>query len=161
MKKPRYGVSQAIEEVTDMKARPIGSLEGSAGSHLGFTQMLNALGGYGLMDGYKVKTDSTEILILIDNGQSCCESWGYFSSDDDLTRFIGATLTEINLTDVALSKSAVEKSDWYGGDGGIQFVDFVTNKGVFQIAVYNAHNGYYGHGIVVAIGNEVFHEDTL
>lgn len=29
-------------------------------------------------DGYKITTNKQEIYILIDNDQSCCESWGYF-----------------------------------------------------------------------------------
>jgi hypothetical protein len=33
--------------------------------------------------------------------------------------------------------------------GGTQFVDFETSKGVFQLTVYNRHNGYYGHDILI------------
>lgn len=95
------------------------------------------------------------------NGQSCCENWGYLSSEDDLTQFIGNELIEVKLTDVALNQSKLEDSGYYDGDGGIQFVDFVTNKGVFQLAVYNSHNGYYGHGIVVAKDNDILLNDTL
>ena len=109
----------------------------------------------------KVNTTQTEILVLIDNGQSCCENWGYFSSEDNHTPYIGAELNKVDLTDVALNKTKVEKSGWYEDNGGIQFVDFVTDKGTFQLAVYNAHNGYYGHGIAVVIGEKVIHEDTL
>lgn len=28
------------------------------------------------------------------------------------------------------------------------FVDIKTDKGVFQLTVYNSHNGYYGHSVV-------------
>ena len=45
--------------------------------------------------------------------------------------------------------------------GGIQFVDFVTDRGTFQLAVYNSHNGYYGHGILVLKNDEVLLEDDL
>ena len=114
------------------------------------------------MDGYKVTTTKANIFVLISNGQGCCESWGYFSSEDDIMSFIGATLKEVNLTDVALNKKCVEESGYYGGDdGGIQFVDFVTTKGTFQLAVYNDHNGYYGHEILVTIGDNVICKDTL
>jgi len=118
--------------------------------------------GYENMDGYKVETDEHIIYVLIDNVQSCCESWGYFASEDNLNQFIGAELMEINLTDTALNKEKVEKSDYYDGDsGGIQFVDFVTDKGIFQLAVYNAHNGYYGHGILVTLDNDIILDETL
>ena len=111
-----------------------------------------------LMDGYKISTDCTKILVLISNGQSCCENWGYMSSDDDLSQFIGTDLREINLTDTALNKKNVK--EFYDA-GGVQFVDFVTNKGTFQLAVYNGHNGYYGHSIKVIVGGKVICEDRL
>jgi len=83
-------------------------------------------------------------------------------SEDEPADYIGAELLKVELTDVALNKEKVEKTAQYGFDGGgIQFVDFVTTKGVFQLAVYNAHNGYYGHGIALAVGDTVLHEDTL
>jgi len=149
-----------IEEVTNFKIQPIASLEGKGG-RLGMSQMINALCGYSDMDGYKVTTDEHVFLVLIDNGQSCCESWGYFSSEDDTQTYIGAELKEINLTDTALNKEKFQKSGYYEDCGGIQFVDFVTDRGTFQLAVYNAHNGYYGHGILVAKDEEIICNETL
>lgn len=111
------------------------------------------------MDGYKVTTDSKEILVLIDSYQSCCESWGYFSSDDDFEKFIDSQLISLELTDKALNNIKVEKSNYYEDCGGIQFVNFYTSNGVLQLAVYNAHNGYYGHGILVKINEEVIFDD--
>ena len=55
----------------------------------------------------------------------------------------------------------LEKSGYYEEEGGIQFVTFKTNKSVFQLAVYNCHNGYYGHGIIVAKDEEILLNDTL
>ena len=123
--------------------------------------MLNALMGGSSYDGYRIKTDKHEFNILIDNGQCCCESWGYFYLNDDEQEFVGSELLEVNLTDKALNKQKVEESDYYDDCGGIQFVDFVTDKGVLQFAVYNAHNGYYGHPIIFAKDEEIFHQDTL
>jgi hypothetical protein len=154
------GEIKSIKEVFDFKIQPIASMNGKGG-RLGMSQMTNALCGYAAMDGYKVETDKHIIYVLIDNGQSCCESWGYFSSDDDLSLFTGSELKEINLTDKALNKQKFKDSDYYEDEGGIQFVDFVTNKGIFQLAVYNAHNGYYGHGILVAKDDEIILNETL
>ena len=118
---------------------------------------------YSTMEGYEIITEENKILVLIEDGQQCCESYGYFSSDDNLKSFIGADLREINLTDTALRKYTEEElgidieSDWTG----IQFVDFVTDKGAFQLAVYNAHNGYYGHDIKVIIDDKAICEQTL
>ena len=113
-------------------------------------------------DGYEVITTKTSIYVLIDNGQSCCEKYGYFSSDDDLNQFIGAKLKEITLTDIALNTKTIEfVKELYLYAGGIQFVTFNTNKGLFQLAVYNAHNGYYGHDIQVVVGDDVILTDRL
>lgn len=160
-KKDLLGKVVSIEEVKDLGIQSIAPLEGKGG-RLGLSQMIHNLYGGANMDGYHITTDGHSIHVLIDNGQSCCESWGYFASEDDFAAFIGAELREVKLTDTALHQERVEASGYYGGDaGGIQFVDFVTSQGTFQLAVYNAHNGYYGHGIVVAIDNDILLNETL
>lgn len=152
-----------IKEVANFELENIGKLEGNNGSRLGFTQMLNAICGCGEYDGYLIKTDEHKYLILIDNGQSCCESWGYFSSENDFEDFINKELKEVRLTDTALNQQKLNEIEPYGFDeGGIQFVDFVMADGdVLQFAVYNSHNGYYGHSILVAKDNEILLQDTL
>jgi len=170
MKKSDGMVIVGIEEVHDFKIQPVAPMNRSNGSRLGLSQMLSSLGGYSAYDGYKVTTDQHTYLVLIDNGQSCCESWGYMSSDDDLARFIGANLLAAEATDTALNKKRLveevgggwrtpEEPDFDGG--GVQFVDFKTDRGTFQLAVYNAHNGYYGHGILFARDNEIVIDETL
>lgn len=115
-------------------------------------------------EGFRVRTDQHELLVLIDDSQWCCESWGYIHSTDDLQEFIGAELSTIRLTDTALNATIIDRHGQgeYGFDGGgIQFIDLDTSKGKLQLAVYNAHNGYYGHGIVVALDELPLAEDTL
>ncbi len=112
-------------------------------------------------DGYMVKTDSHVFQVLIENGQHCCENWGYFSTPDDCEKFIGAELIDVVLSNTELNQQRCMEimgdpyfpSDWRSGlsYGDIQFVDFKTNRGVYQLAVYNAQNGYYGHSIKVII----------
>lgn len=104
---------------------------------------------YGCKEGFCVKTTKQEVLLLIDSYQSCCESFGYFMVDesDDITRFIGAALLDIRLTDDFLKPVDMEINTSYGG--GIMFVDLVTDRGVLQFIAYNEHNGYYGHSAVV------------
>lgn len=154
------GTIKQIEVITDFNIKPVAPLNGSGG-RLGMMQMLSVLSGHSSMDGYKIETDIHMFHVLIDNGQSCCESWGYMSSEDDLTQFVGSELLEIRLTDKALNQKVVDESEYYNDMGGIQFVDFVTDKGTFQLAVYNAHNGYYGHGILVAKDEEILLNETL
>lgn len=152
------GKIESIKEVFDVGISPTrNTLDGN----LGFSQMVKALSGYYVMDGFEVKTTKHTYYVLIDNEQSCCESWGTISSEDNLKKFIGADLLEVNLTDKALNKQKVEESNYYCDEGGIQFVDFVTTEGVLQLAVYNAHNGYYGHPIVVAKDDDVLLDCVL
>lgn len=150
-----------IEEVHDFKIEPVHAATG-AGGRLGMIQMINAISGYSQMSGYKVETNKHVYHVLIDNEQSCCENWGYMTSEDDLNNFIGTKLREVRLTDTALNQARIDdKLPWGLEAGAIQFVDFVTDKGVFQIAVYNEHNGYYGHGIVIAKDDGILLKDVL
>jgi hypothetical protein len=86
-------------------------------------------------------TDGTG-MILRDDGQSCCEH-RYMVCDDDLTSFWGDTLVNIEL------KDAPEVEDEYGTHE-VQFLQITTNKGTFQCANHNEHNGYYGGFWIVA-----------
>lgn len=63
-----------IEEITGLKLGNVGGPMGRVS--LGMAQILNALCGCSEYDGYKITTTEHEYMILIDNGQSCCESWG-------------------------------------------------------------------------------------
>lgn len=100
-------------------------------------------------EGFQVVTDKRAIRVCISNSQSCCESRGHLSSDDDLQSYIGAELLGVETVDSALNT----KTD--PGDidcGTVNFVNFNTNKGKLQLAVYDAHNGYYGHEVDIDLG---------
>jgi len=80
----------------------------------------------------KIETyDHMEYVFNFDNDQQCCEDFGYFHSFDikDLRNFIGAKLKTIELSD------------------DNSFIKFKTDKGDFNITIYNNHNGYYGHEV--------------
>ena len=156
-----------IEELHNFKCDNSTPMNGKNGAQLGVVGMMHNMFGFGGFDGYKVSTDSHEILVLISNEQNCCENWGYFDTNDDASQYIGADLHNVRLTDTALSQAALDAAGlmWHGEidleEGGIQFVDFITDAGVFQLAVYNAHNGYYGHSVIVAIDGKIIFDDTL
>lgn len=82
---------------------------------------------------------------MISNFTSCCEDWGYFSSEDDYNDFIGAELLNVVIVDDALKCAEMDKFSEYHDDA--IFVNLETSKGVLQFAVYNSHNGYYGHTV--------------
>lgn len=114
--------------------------------------------------GYAITTDKQVIKLLIDDEGQCCESWGYFMSEDDFSEFIGSEINDISITDTALNTTLLEKHDvnpddeWF--DGGIMFVNINTNKGTLQFVAYNDHNGYYGHEARV-ISEQLNHDETL
>lgn len=114
-------------------------------------------------DGYKLTTSEHEYYLLIDNGQCCCEEWGYFASNDDEQRFVGKELVSVEVTDVGLKTKNVEEYTKYGLDqDGIQFVNFKTaDADTLQIAVYNSHNGYYGHDILFIKDDKTIIDDCL
>jgi hypothetical protein len=159
----KYGTIKRIEEVKNCGVGNWTAPNGKNGSQLGMKGMISVLFGERMMDGYLVETNTHKILVLIDNGQSCCESWGYIQSEDDLAPYVGARLKEIKLTNTACNEVMLKQECLeYGFErGGIQFVDFITDKGTFQLAVYNSHNGYYGHGIMVAVDEKIIHQDTI
>jgi len=150
-----------IKEVFDVKKSNATQISGDNDSQLGMSQILSVLPEWGRYDGFFIKTDTDNYMVLINNDQSCCENWGYFSTEDDFDSFIGAELLSVRLTDTALKKEKVENAARYLDCGGIQFVDFETSEGVFQLVVYNSHNGYYGHKIMVVKNNEILLKSIL
>lgn len=104
-------------------------------------------------DGYKISTTDGVIEIAVESGTSCCENWGYISSNDNFIDFYGAEILEIKYTrennklletfELKLSEQCLELQD-------ILFITLETTKGTLQFAVYNEHNGYYGHDCYVS-----------
>lgn len=105
-------------------------------------------GQYREYDGYEIITDDQIIFFGIQNHQSCCESWGYMITNDDISEFIGQELIRITEVDSALNGKVIEEAT-YLNSGDIMFVNFETSNGVLQFVAYNGHNGYYGHDAVL------------
>lgn len=114
--------------------------------------------------GYKIVTNEQVITLLIDNRSNCCERWGYFFSEDDISEFIGAELLGIELTDAALNPASLEANELNLNEryfeGGVMFVNLNTSKGVLQFVAYNKHNGYYSHEAKVT-STQLTHEEYL
>lgn len=158
----KLGKIVSIKTVENLELKPVSTLEGKNGARLGFSQMINSISGFGGKDGYSIKTDKHEWYILIDNGQSCCESWGYITSDDNFDKYTGKELVEVKLTDKELNSKMLEGFEYGFDAGGIQFVDFKFSDGdVLQFAVYNGHNGYYGHDILVTKDNKILLNEVI
>ena len=98
--------------------------------------------------GYKIHTDKQVISLLISNGQSCCEDWGYLMSEElnDGDNFIGANITSIKEVSLADITKDEDEDDYF--DPCI-FINVNTDRGTLQFKAYNSHNGYYGHDVRV------------
>ena len=57
-------------------------------------------------DGYCIETDSRKLYFVINNGQCCCENWGYLSSEDDFGSFIGSELKNVYVTDSEFNRQS-------------------------------------------------------
>lgn len=99
-------------------------------------------------DGYRVTLEGgNDFTIAVSNGTSCCENWGMITVPQaEINHFIGSQIRGI--VPIRLQYKEGD-SQGYGDDGGTAFVDVLTDRGVLQLAVYNYHNGYYGHGVVL------------
>lgn len=103
--------------------------------------------GIWTMSGWLVRTNKQAIRVLIDDQSRCCEGWGYLVSEDDPSSYVGAELRGVSVVDEALRK--YEAIDWGPDCGGAMFVNLDTSRGTLQFAVYNGHNGYYGHDVLI------------
>jgi hypothetical protein len=106
--------------------------------------------------GYAIKTNLHEYILTISGGQSCCESVGKLSTEDELDDFIGAELQSIQFIELGSynAKELLEKISEHSLPD-IAFVNILTTKGLLQLAVYNWHNGYYGHTVVFKKDEEI------
>ena len=103
-------------------------------------------------DGFKISTSYHNIYILIDSETECCENHGCIMSEDDITDFIGAEILNIYMTDHELKTYDLSyqiEGDKLDYRDYAMFVNIDTSNGPLQFVVYNLHNGYYGHDILI------------
>lgn len=81
--------------------------------------------------------DDGEAIKIYDDGRSCCEA-RYMHTDDDLSQFVGATLTG-----AGIREGPFTEGEW-GDMHEIQFLVVSTSLGDFTLETHNEHNGYYG-----------------
>ena len=112
-------------------------------------------------EGYEIKTDKHTYALLITSGAECCEDFGYFSRPDDIEDFIGAELLKIEIVRSDCSVEEVESHSQVFQADEVQLVNFVTNLGVFQLAVYNVHDGWYGHEVTFVEDKDDFWVKTV
>ena len=85
----------------------------------------------------RLTLDSTTVVDIFDNGQSCCES-RYMTTDDDVSSLIGGKLIHITAKDGPNGDAFEDECH------ETMFVEVATDKGFITLVTHNEHNGYYG-----------------
>jgi hypothetical protein len=122
---------------------------------------------YDKCDGYEIKTDKVVLQILINNHQRCCEDWGYLSTPDDTSHFIGAELYRWKNTATELAEEKLREETNYDSDSNAlrfcraQFITLFTSKGEITFTVYNEHNGFYSHGAFIVENGDIWDYEYL
>ena len=99
--------------------------------------------------GLIIETDKGSIKLVIDNRRQCCENSGalFFDTPDDVSRFIGAFILEIETIDI-------EREGYMDNETQLRII---TSKGVIQYAIYNKHNGHYAHATIIQVFDSIKH----
>lgn len=111
-------------------------------------------------EGYIIESDNYIIHILISNDTQCCENYGYIVSEDNINNFIGAELIKISKIDSTCNAKDINLDELDLDSGEAMFINLETSKGLLQFAVYNSHNGYYGHNAFILIYNNSFNNKS-
>jgi hypothetical protein len=108
--------------------------------------------------GIQIVTNLRTMSMTIEQGQSCCEQWGFIESPEDLDNYIGAFLLEASVTDTQLDTTELPDGVYVGS---CVFVTFETSLGSLQFTIYNEQSGYYGHEVRIDMGYDDVREFSL
>ena len=117
-------------------------------------------------EGYRIKLIGKTIEVRISNEPQCCELWGVIASSDDLNNVYGWHLYSIDVVkDLGKDNKNILISNIPQKDGEeteVCFVNLNTNHGIIQFALYNSHNGFYGHDVCISsYKEEISFEDNI
>lgn len=94
--------------------------------------------------------DGKQVKFGIAEGQSCCEYYGYLHPADDYNEYIGAEY--LGVREINTWPANVDVPDRLKGlsySGYFQAIEVATSNGPLQFVVYNDHNGYYPHAVIL------------
>ena len=115
---------------------------------------------YPCYDGFRIETEDEEMYFLINNFQSCCENWGiYLYTPEDLKEYVGAEYLGYDEKNCCEIENHLENE--YVHPDETCFLNIHTSKGTIDFAVYNSHNGYYSHGVILKITNKKTGESSM
>lgn len=102
-----------------------------------------------------------------DNIQDCCEKFGWLLTRDipkniDCEKVPMPDCNNDYVFDVGYCNMSTITEDLYCGDSVTFKLYSKSNKeDILYLTFYNSHNGYYGHGFVVKIGDEIKEERSI
>ncbi len=114
-------------------------------------------------DGKINFVDDNNVFVGFDYSQDCCENFGYL-------------LTKVEPTSIA--SESLDEEDWPGyqfvttffndapldglEDGGAAMFKLAkTGEPDLFLTLYNSHNGYYGHGFTMTVGEATVQDGFL
>jgi len=108
--------------------------------------------------------DENNVLVGFDYGQSCCEDFGYFFSQK-IPPHQTAPDKEIDFDPAGWVFDTTYFEDRelgdYDGKPAMTIFRLVKNDEEMYLALYNLHNGYYGHGFDMEIDGKSIHSGNL
>ena len=110
--------------------------------------------------------DDNDVFVGYDLSQCCCEDANWFIADKLMPYKYDEScqsLPDIDVSDYAFDREyfeSVESQDLDGG-GQVAFRLVSDGKPDLYLQIFNAHNGYYGHGFKVKHGGETVKEGYL
>ena len=103
---------------------------------------------YPTYNGIMIETEDEIIYFVIEHGQQCCENWGtYLYTPEKLENYIGADY--LGYTESTCEQIANFLKSEYVSPDETCFLNIKTSNGDIDYAVYNSHNGYYSHDVVL------------
>lgn len=106
--------------------------------------------------------DENNVFVGYDTNQSCCENADYFISTKKENEDMDSK--DFNLEPYSFDKDGFEEVDSPKGldaGGMVRFRLVAPDLPDLYLHLYNAHNGYYGHGFEAKIGDTSWQDGCL
>ena len=105
-----------------------------------------------LTPGFEIETDKEKIYLLIDADYQCNEDFGYICSEEseDFEAYYGCEIVSIEFIDDGdynpnVQIEMIKSMQSYADVLDCAFINVKFKQSTLQFAVYNKHNGCYGH----------------
>ena len=111
-------------------------------------------------------TDSNDVFVGFDTGQSCCEyaDWNLTVDEDWKFNYDFEEREHVDYEGYTFDTNYFKECETYGDlDEGGQVVFKLAKADCpdLYLHLFNSHNGYYGHGFEASISGELWKEDCV